>query len=284
MSSTLTQTCYFNGEYLPGDRLGVPGRDLAFLRGYGVFDFLQSHDGKVFRLRDHFERLVRSAAVLDLTVPVSLDEFTAIVARLVEVNRQPEYTIRVVLTGGCTPDGILTGPPNLLILQEDELVYAPELYARGARLAVLEHLREFPEAKTLNYVAAVKLRNALRGQGILEVLYVDRGRVLEASTSNFFAFLGDTLVTADADILAGITRKVVLEFAGAAFPVELRTLRWDEMRRATEAFVTSTSKGIIPVVQIGDLTVGDGNVGPNTRRLMGLFAERVRAETAGRVV
>ena len=281
MSATNPKICYFNGDYLPADRIGVPLRDLAFLRGYGVFDFMQSHRGKVFRLREHFERLVRSAAHLDLAVPVSLAEFEAIVARLIEANRLPEYTVRMVLTGGCTPDGILTGPPNFFVLFEDELTYAPELYERGSRVAVLEHRREFPEAKTINYLAAVKARNALRGQGVLEVLYVDRGRVLEASTSNFFAFFGDTLVTPGEDILAGITRQVVLEIADDAFPVEVRTLLWSEMREATEAFLTSTSKGIIPVVQIGDLRVGDGKVGPNTRRLMEMFAEAGRSEIEG---
>jgi branched-subunit amino acid aminotransferase/4-amino-4-deoxychorismate lyase len=280
MPTAPPKTCYVNGEYLTDDRVTVPVRDLAFLRGYGVFDFMQSHGGKVFRLRDHYDRFVRSAAALDLTVPVAFPEFEAIVARLVEVNGRPAFTVRSVLTGGCTPDGIQFGPPNLYVLFEDEVVYPPEIYTHGARLATIEHRREFPEAKTLHYIAAVKARNALKSQGVLEVLYVDRGRVLEASTSNVFAFLGNILVTPDQDILPGITRKVVLEFAGSAFPVEVRELAWSELCGATEVFITSTSKEIVPVTRIDDRVVGDGKVGPNTRRLMDLFAAYVRAESA----
>jgi branched-chain amino acid aminotransferase len=274
-------TCYVNGEFLAGDRVTVPVRDLAFLRGYGVFDFMQSAHGQVFRMRDHFERLVRSAAALDLAVPVAYPEFEAIVARLVEANRRGAFTVRMVLTGGCTPDGIRMGAPNFFVLFEDELTYPRALYTDGARVGTLEHRREFPEAKTLNYLAAVKARNSPRFRGMLEVLYLDRGRVLEASTSNVFAFLGDVLVTPGADILPGITRQVVLEIAKPVFPVEVRDLTWAEMARATEAFLTSTSKEVVPVTRIDDLAVGDGKVGANTRRLMALFAERVRAEMAG---
>ena len=99
---------------------------------------------------------------------------------------------------------------------------------------------------------------------------------MEASTSNFFVFIGDKLITPKGNILKGITRNLVIKLAKKEFEVEERELKTEELALVTEAFIAATNKDIVPVVQIDDLKIGDGKPGKNTKQLMELFAEFVR--------
>ena len=94
------------------------------------------------------------------------------------------------------------------------------------------------------------------------------GYIPEGTTSNLFAFIDNTLVTANTGVLEGITRKVVLSLAENLFPIEFRTLHLDELLRAREIFISGTNKGIVPVVQINDTVLGDGQPGKNTRTII----------------
>jgi branched-chain amino acid aminotransferase len=111
----------------------------------------------------------------------------------------------------------------------------------------------------------------------VEAVYVDReDNVQEGTTSNIFVFAGGKLVTPGRGMLSGITRKVALEIAESLFPVEIRDLKRKELYRAEEVFITGTSKGVVPVVQVDERSIGDGSPGQETRRLMEAF----RAHTA----
>ena len=107
-------------------------------------------------------------------------------------------------------------------------------------------------------------------------MYVSNNVVLEASTSNFFVFIGDKLVTPKDNILKGITRNLAIKLAKKEFEVEERELKMEELALVTEAFIAATNKDIVPVVQIDDKKIGSGKPGKNTKRLMELFAEFVR--------
>ena len=113
-------------------------------------------------------------------------------------------------------------------------------------------------------------------RGATDALFVnERDHVLEATRSNFFIFRGDTLVTPNRGILLGITRNVVLELARGKFPIEERPILLDELALADEAFITSSSKEITPVIQIDDRIIGDGKPGQRTYQLEQLFIEMV---------
>ena len=270
--SSSKQICYFNGTYQSVDETHIHPQDLGLTRGYGAFDFLQSRKGKPFRLRDHFERFARSADLLHLRFDLHFAEFAAVVDELVARNDvEDEFTVRCLLTGGFSRDAITIGEPNLVILLEPELIYPENLYTEGARIVTLEHQRELPHAKTLNYIPSIRLRNELKGRGITEVLYTFQGEVLEASTSNVFIVRGRTLITPKDNVLHGITRKVVLESAVGHFPTEERQVTIGEMKVCDEVFICSTSKEIVPVVKIDDWRVANGEVGPVTREMMEVF-------------
>ena len=102
--------CYVNGRFVPTSEASLPVQDLAILRGYGVFDFLRTYNGKLFKLREHLLRLENSAQAIWLDLPGSLDEIEAIVYDTLKRNNLPEANVRIVVTGGVSPDGI--NPPE----------------------------------------------------------------------------------------------------------------------------------------------------------------------------
>ena len=139
---------------------------------------------------------------------------------------------------------------------------------------ILRFARNLPGAKSIDYIQAIVAQKTAREQGAVEVVYVDRkNHVLECTTCNIFAFLGEELVTPGSGILSGITRKTVLELTDGKLKVVIRDLYLDELLEAKEVFITSSSKGAMPVVQINDRRIGSGKPGSRTRRIMDAFYE-----------
>ena len=142
---------------------------------------------------------------------------------------------------------------------------------------VHDHLRALPEYKTTNYVTAVRLQEERKRAGALEILYISQGKVLECTTSNFFIIKDGRVITSQADVLAGITRKVVIELAQKEFPLEERDISVEEMYAADEAFLTSSFKDVVPVVEVGGKKIGDGAPGPVTKQIMQRFHDAAHA-------
>ncbi len=279
MNNPPEQYCYLNGKIVPLKRARVSPRDIGFLRGYGVFDFFRTINGKPFLYDEHIERFKNSAELFNLKIPIGDAELKKIIDKLILKNGFRESSVRIVLTGGELKNGMGfdSFSPTFLILVEKSKTPPAKLYKTGVKLITLEHRRELPRAKTLNYISAVRLCNSeLKRKKAFEVLYTDRGRVLECSTSNFFIFRGGKLITPKKDILLGTTRNLVLKLAGKHFKTEEREIKSRELRFADEAFITASNKDILPVVNIDGKIIGDGKVGENTRKLMDAFGSYVK--------
>lgn len=262
---------------MPENRVGINTRDLGVLRGFGVFDVLRTYNGKPFMLKDHFARLKNSAAILNLKLPISTNEFEKNISLLLKKNKFKDAVIRSVLTGGVASDGIsVSSRPTFFILLESLPELNKNIYKNGIKLITHNHLREFAQAKTTNYILAILLQEKLKKEKAFEVLYVWQDKILECATSNFFIFKGDTLVTPKDNILIGITRNVILRLAKGKFKIEERDITKEELASATEAFIAATNKEIIPVVQVDGLVIGDGKVGSNTQWLMDCFSQFVK--------
>jgi branched-chain amino acid aminotransferase len=267
---------YIDGEFVDSAQATIPVTDLAVLRGYGVFDFMRTYNGEPFHLDAHIERLFRSAEGVDLEMPWSPDEIAAIVRETVARNPHREFNVRIVVTGGETLDSITpNGSPRLLVLVTAARPPADHYYIDGAKIITVRASRYLPQAKSINYIPAMRALKKARVHGAIEAVYVNtRSNALEGTTTNIFTFLGDTLVTPpDDEILPGITRGVVLELVKDVYPLQIRDVTLDEFYRADEIFITASNKQVMPIVQVDDVTIGAGVPGERTRHIMTLFAE-----------
>jgi len=263
--------CFRNGEIVPYEDVVVHVSDLGLLRSYAAFDYLRTYNGRPFRLKDHLTRFRNSAQALNLGLDYTDDDIAGIIVDLLERSGLPEAAVRLVITGGNSPDSLTSVSPNFLITIEKLPQYSDEYWEKGVKLITSEYLRDVPDVKSTGYLNAIKLLPLVRKHGAHDMLYCHDGNVLELTRDNFFLFKGNTLVTPKDNILLGITRMVVLELSKDLFPVEERTVKTSELGQATEAFLCGTTKGVMPVVNLDDTVVGDGTVGTNTRELMRVF-------------
>lgn len=269
---------YVNGQWVHPHEATISINDTGLLRAYSVFESLRTYDRRPFHLDEHLNRLYRSAELIDMDIPWSREQIADVVGDVIERNPYRHAAIRILVTGGVSEDGMLpSGRPTLNVLITPLLERDMERFARGYKLITTRLQRVAPEAKTTSYVAAVRALKEAKRQGAEDALFVnEQGHVLESTRSNFFIFKGDTLVTPREGVLIGITRNVVLELARGLFQVEERPILLEELARADEAFVTASSKEIVPVVQIDDLVIGNGKAGPRTTELEQRFIEMVK--------
>ena len=221
----------------------------------------------------------RSAAGICLALPWSIAELAELVEATLARNNFANASVRIIVTGGPAVDFMTPGEnPSLLILVTPLVNYAPHLYTSGATLATTVAVRERPAVKSLAYIGAIMAMKEAAQQGAVEALYRTKdGFVTECTRSNFFVFEGDTLITPQDDVLDGITRRVVLDLAKEQFDVQLRPLPYADLAAVDETFITSSTKEVLPVVEIDGVTIGGGVPGRRTRELMTRFTAYARS-------
>lgn len=268
---------HVDGKFVPAAQAVIPVDDLAVIRGIGVFDLLRTYDGKPLFLKEHVTRLIASAAQINLELPWSHDHICQVALETLARNDLEEANIRIIVTGGSSHDFITPqGKPRLLVLVTP-LPRLPEWwFQKGIKVVTVLTERRIPGAKSIDYIPAAMALKQAKAQDAVEAIYVDRsGRALEGTTCNLFAVIEGKLVTPDSGILSGITRKVVLDIAREILPVVPRDLPLTELLSAGEVFITGTSKGLVPVVQVDGTTIADGKPGPQTLRIMKALADHV---------
>jgi branched-chain amino acid aminotransferase len=267
---------YVNGQFVEKEQAKISVNDLSVIRGFGVFDFLRTYNGFPFHLDEHLNRLERSARLIGLELPHPTAKIKEIVRETLGRNKHKESNIRLVVTGGLSTDGITPGlSPQLLIMVSSVKEMPVEWYSDGAKV-ITSHVERFmPGAKSINYIPAILCQREARMQQAIEAVYVDRnGYMLEGTTSNFFAFIGDTLVTPPCNrVLPGITRQVVLGLAEKEYTMIERELHKDEVRLIDEAFITSSVREIVPIVAIDSIKLGTGKPGPRTQKILEFFRD-----------
>ncbi len=270
---------YVNGRYVKKEDALISVLDLSVLRGFGVFDYLRTYQGRPFHLEEHLMRLRYSVEQLGMELPLSFAEIETIVLRLKELNSLYEASIKIIVTGGISDDQFIPHQkPTLIILVSPLKAYAQECFTQGIDVITTQLSRSLPMSKTIQYTPAIV---ALQKSRAKEALYLNtQGEILEATTSNFFAFKQKTLYTCNSEeILMGITREVVLQLATPLFPLELRSIRYEELPEIDEAFITASNKEVMPVISIDGIPIGNGQVGPLTEQLMCLFHSYTKQES-----
>jgi branched-chain amino acid aminotransferase len=277
MSTDNTAWWYVDGRWVSPDEATLSISDLAVLRSYSVFESLRTYNRRPFHLDEHLERLYHSASIIELDIPYTRDFIVYIIHKAIDRNPYKHATLRLFVTGGKSEDGIMpTGRAVLAVLITALGERDMERFARGTKLITMRLQRVLPEAKTSNYVVAIRALKEAARHGASDALFInEQGHVLEATRSNFFIFRGDTLITPYTEVLIGVTRNVVLDLARGHFAIEERPILLGELSTVDEAFITSSSREIMPIVQIDDWIIGDGKPGPRTHELEQRFIELV---------
>jgi branched-chain amino acid aminotransferase len=270
VSKSSIEYCCLNGKIMPTAAAKIPVTDIGILRGYAIFDSIAAMNGKIIFFDEHYERFVRSARIMHLRIPDSKRRIEAMIYKLMRKNRYDSLRIKLVLTGGKLVGGLDydVRSANLFILAQKGTIRNEREYLKGVKLITYEHQREISAAKNNDYITAVNIQSLRRRAGAAEILYTFEGRVLEATTANFFMVKDDKLITPKEGILLGIVRGKVIGLAKKFMKVEERTVNVSELRTADEAFITSTYRKVLPIVRIDNLVIGSGNVGQKTKLLM----------------
>lgn len=270
---------YFNDAFLPLEQARLHVSDLAVQRGYGIFDFFRVKEGVPLYLEDYLDRFYRSAAMMGLSGMPGRDALRSIIIELIRRNGRDSAGMKMILTGGYSPDAYHPVTGNFLLSQHELTLPTPEQVQEGISIITHGYRRELAEVKTINYIMGVWLQRKVKEAGAADVLYHRDDLVSEFPRCNFFLVTRDgVLVTPENHILHGITRMRVLEVAAAVARVEVRDVKLAEVRDAAEAFLTSTTKSILPIVKIDGRAVGSGKPGPVTMALRQRLLEREALE------
>jgi branched-chain amino acid aminotransferase len=267
---------FFNGKIQSISSTTLQINDLGLLRGYGLFDYFRTYNGRPFQWDWYWERFVNSSKILRIPVPIQKEVAFKVVNELIELSGLEESAIRFVLTGGYSENSISSNNPNLLIISEEIHAVKPEEYQNGMKVIAYDYVRDLPELKSTDYKHLMILQSDIKNAGATDVLFMKDGEISELSRSNVFHFEGDKLITPNRNILKGITRRTVMELAKPHFEVIERPVKVNEFVNADEIFTTSSTKRVLGIVQIDDQPIGNGIVGKKTQFLMNLMDEFVR--------
>ena len=267
--------------------------DRGFLYGDSVYETLRTAGGRPVEMARHLERLRRSAAGIGLEIPFTDEALRAAVAATHAASDNPDSYVRVIVTRGTGPlmlDPRVSTTPLLVVLVQELKLPAPALYEAGLAVRIVDihkiSARSLdPTLKTGNYLNSIQaLRQAAASAAEDAILCSPAGDVAEGATSNVFMVRAGELVTPAlaTGLLEGITRALVLALARALGLVCHEAKIWpDELRAADEVFLTSSVRGVMPVTQLDGQPVGDGGVGPVTRRVLVRYQQYIEAVAAG---
>lgn len=271
---------FFNGRFVPKESITFSIDDVGVLRGFGIFDYFKVYNGAPAFMEAHLNRFENSALLLGMDIPFSRKEIETAIKKLIEHNGFPLSGVKVLMTGGASPDGFSAGKPNLIITNTAVSETNPSFYTEGVSLMTHQFTREMPQVKTTNYATAVRLESKWKQKGHVDVLYHDGHYISEVSRSNVFLIEGNKLITNEEGVLPGITRMNVVNLAPQlGFKVEVRPIALSEVLAAQEVFITSTNKKVMPVVKIDDQEIADGKVGAKSKLLMEGYAKLLAEET-----
>ncbi len=280
---------FIDGRYFGERDAKVSVFDHGLLYGDGVFEGIRIYNGRVFKLKEHIDRLFCSAKAILLNIPMSHAQIMRATLETCRKNKLRDGYIRLIVTRGV---GTLGLNPNrckrgsVIIIADKIQVYPPELYARGMDIVTVPTVRNLhsavnPAIKSLNYLNNILAKIEANNAGVEEAVMLNsEGFVAECTADNIFIVKSGKLFTPplSAGALYGITRGTVMDIAReAGIEVSEPNLTRYDLFNADECFLTGTGAEIIPVVKIDGRVIGSGNPGRLTRQLVGKYHALTKA-------
>ncbi|ACL69835.1 branched-chain-amino-acid transaminase [Halothermothrix orenii] len=279
----MSRKIYVNGCIVDEKDAKVSVFDHGYLYGDGIFEGIRAYNGRVFKLKEHIERLYKSAKTIMLEIPLTPEEMEEAILETIRANNLMDAYIRVVISRGVGDLGLdprKCKKPTVVIIASKIKLYDQELYEKGLKVVTIPTRRNGPEmvnprVKSLNYLNNIMARIEANLAGAPEAIILnDEGYVAECTGDNIFIIEGDELITPPkyAGILRGIKRDVAMEIArdlGLNVKEELFT-RYDVFN-ADECFLTGTAAEVIPVIEVDGRQVGEGKPGKYTKKIIEEF-------------
>ncbi len=266
---------YLNGEFLPLNQAKVSVMDRGFLFGDGVYEVIPVYGGRPLRLDEHMERLASSLRGIRITPPLSNAEWASIFSRLIQGAH--DQSIYLHVTRGVAPKRDHAIPPDI-----EPTVFAmctpiAPLPVDGIRTITVDDIRwDWCHIKAITLLSNVLLRQEAIDRGCTEAILVRDGYAIEGAASNLFVLVDGVLVTPPKsnELLPGITRDLVLELAAQhGIPASERRITLQELKTAPEVWMTSSTREIMPVIELDGAPVGSGSPGPAWQRMQGLYQD-----------
>ena len=271
---------YINGKYRDEAEAAISVFDHGLLYGDGIFEGIRAYHGRIFKLKEHIDRLFCSAKAILLTIPMTHAEMMGAVVETCRHNEVRDGYIRLVVTRGVGTLGLNPNrckDPSVIVIAGKIQLYPPELYQNGMEIITVPTVRNLhsalnPAIKSLNYLNNILAKIEANNAGCEEAIMLNaEGFVAECTGDNIFIVKEDHLLTPPltAGALYGITRRVVLDLAASlGLKVAETNLTRYDLFNANECFLTGTGAELVPVVRIDGRIIGAGKPGTVTTRLV----------------
>ncbi|MGB0900186.1 D-amino-acid transaminase [Halocynthiibacter sp.] len=282
----MSRTVYVNGQYLPEEEAQVSIFDRGFLFADAVYEVTSVLDGKLIAYDGHVERLWRSLGELDMAAPCTPEELLEIHRELVSRNGIDEGLVYLQVSRGADGDrdfvfpGAETKPTLVLFTQNKPGLADNPVAKKGAKIISVDDIRwGRRDIKTVQLLYPSMAKMMAKAAGCDDAWLIEDGHVTEGTSNNAYIVKGGKIITRPLsnDILHGITREAVLRFAREAqMEVEERLFTIEEAKDADEAFTTSASAFVMPVIEIDGVALGDGTPGSVAPRLREIYIDEMR--------
>ena len=282
--ATKESVVYVDGEWVPKSRATVSVFDHGMLYGDGVFEGIRVYNGVIFQFKEHLDRLYSSAKSIKLKIPMTPQDMTGAIVETLKRNALKDAYIRLVVTRGAGDLGVdprhCKKASTIIIAEAVDPTFGLVAKQKGISVIISSVRRDAVDAttheiKSLNYLNSVMAKLEAADAGANDALMLDRnGFVSEATTTNLFIAKDSEIYTppSTAGILPGVTRKRIIHLAKElGYRVVEKGITPYDVTSADEAFLTGTLSEIVPVVKVKGIEVGDGKVGPITRKIISAF-------------
>jgi branched-chain amino acid aminotransferase len=276
---------YLNGKFVDKNKAKISVFDHGLLYGDGVFEGIRSYNRRVFKFREHIDRLYNSASAIELKIPMSKAALTGAVLDTLRRNKLDDAYIRLVVTRGPGDLGLdprkCKGSGVVFIITDKIALYPRKFYEGGLRIISAKTRKNYnravnPNIKSLNYLNNILAKiDAIKKASPEAIMLTHDDYVSECTGDNIFIVKGGRLLTPPRDItLEGITQRTVISIARKKkIPFKEKSMRLNEIYKADECFLTGTAAEIVPVTKVDGRVIGGGKPGPITRELLREFRE-----------
>ena len=257
---------FLNDSMLPADHISIPIMDLSIQRGFGVFDFMRLHNGQNWQMDQYMERFFNSLKGAGLAIKPSKSDIIDCIDELIKKNDSPNSCIKLIATGGVSPNGYIKPEKgNFILLNMPFVPPTEDMLTHGVSLITHMYQRPMPEVKSTNYFCSLALSDKMKKYKAVDVIYYHPDKVFETSRCNIYVVKNNVVYTPKDGMLSGMTRHRILHMDEHPVPLKEEDISKDFFDSASEVFISSTTKGILPVTHIDGQKIGTGRIGKVTK-------------------